>query len=381
MDSLNWSKSSFRNWLVNYKTHIICWSAFISWETIMVLVFGSSVGNLSNFVVHYSINIFLFYLHIRLLEKATAIPSSTLWKIILFISLEISIYTAMVFGLDNLLYAYTDILGHGPIPTTTVRVFKLLYRCSYFMLFSTGYFFLKRYLNEKTEKERIEKQRFQMLIDKERTDKELLVSKNAFLKAQINPHLLFNTFEFIHQKIRQHSPEDAQVMVYLSDMMRFAATTEHNEGYIKLNEEITQCQNLIKLHQLTQGQVFIEMGFSPDVMDIKLIPLVLLTILENMFKHGNLFDRDNKATIDIYMDGDLLKIESRNLPALVKSKVGFGSGLDNIRTRLDYTYAHHAEMKADVDEDGFYTLTISIEEKALEKAFPGTMENVIYQSI
>ncbi|WP_162799873.1 histidine kinase [Pedobacter jeongneungensis] len=272
---------------------------------------------------------------------------------------------------------YTDLISKDFI-STSVRIYKLLWRSSFFMLFSTGYFFLKRYLNERAEKERIEKQRFQMLLDKERTDKELLVSKNAFLKAQINPHLLFNTFEFIHQKIRQHSPEDAQVMVYLSDMMRFAATTEHQEGYIKVNEEITQCQNLIKLHQLTQGQVFIELAFSPDVLGIRLIPLVLLTILENMFKHGNLFDRDNKATIDIYMDGETLKIESRNLPGLVKSEVGFGSGLDNIRTRLDYTYGRAAEMTAGIDDEGFYTLSIAIKENALETAFPDQLQEIIH---
>jgi two-component system LytT family sensor kinase len=314
------------------------------------------------------------YLVIR---KAFSSPRQMIWKIPLFIVLELLIYTFGVLGMDLMIIKYTDLISKDFI-ATSVRIYKLLWRSSFFMLFSTGYFFLKRYLNERAEKERIEKQRFQMLIDKERTDKELLMSKNAFLKAQINPHLLFNTFEFIHQKIRQHSPEDAQVMIYLSDMMRFAAATEHNEGYVTLNEEITQCQNLIKLHQLTQGQVFIELAFSPDVSDIKLIPLVLLTILENMFKHGNLFDSDNKATIDIYMDGTLLKIESRNLPALVKSKIGFGSGLDNIRTRLDYTYGNDAEMKALIDEDGFYYLKIAIEEKVLEEAFTNKVQEVIH---
>jgi two-component system LytT family sensor kinase len=380
MDSLNWKNSLIKNWLAEHKIHIIAWSCYIFWETILVGLFFGVFGKFGNYAVHYVINIIFFYTHSRLLMISTQSFRSAYWKVPLFIFLEIAIYISFVYVVDDFLAHYTNFLT-GVQPPFLKRMINLAWRSSFFMLFSTGYFFLKRFLNERAEKERIEKQRFQMLIEKERTDKELLVSKNAFLKAQINPHLLFNTFEFIHQKIRQHSPEDAQVMVYLSDMMRFAATTEHNEGYIKLNEEITQCQNLIKLHQLTQGQVFIEMGFSPDVLDIKLIPLVLLTILENMFKHGNLFDRDNKATIDIYMDGDLLKIESRNLPALVKSKVGFGSGLDNIRTRLDYTYAHHAEMKADVDEDGFYTLTIAIEEKALEKAFPSHMEKVIYQSI
>jgi sensor histidine kinase YesM len=377
MNSLNWGKSILKNWLVSYKTHLIAWSVFIFWETVMVGLFAGFFGKFGNYAIHYIINISLFYLHVWLLEKATSFPRNAKWKILLFISIEISVYMAMVSGIDILLYKYTNLLP-GELPALTARIFKLLYRCSFFLLFSTGYFFIKRYINEKTEKERIEKQRFQMLIDKERTDKELLMSKNAFLKAQINPHLLFNTFEFIHQKIRQHSPEDAQVMIYLSDMMRFAAATEHNEGYVTLNEEITQCQNLIKLHQLTQGQVFIELAFSPDVLEIKLIPLVLLTILENMFKHGNLFDSDNKATIDIYEDGTLLKIESRNLPALVKSRVGFGSGLDNIRARLDYTYGNHAEMKAFIDEEGFYSLTIAIEEKALEEAFTNKIKEVIY---
>jgi len=377
MDSLNQSKSSLKNWLSKYKIHLISWVVFILWETIMVFAFAGSVGTFSNYVIHYAFNIFLFYAHTWLLEKVTAFPNYSLWKILAVVLLEICLYVGLIFGLDHLLLTYTNILT-GTLPTLTVRIFKLLYRGSYFMLFSTGYFFLKRYLNERAEKERIEKQRFQMLLDKERTDKELLVSKNAFLKAQINPHLLFNTFEFIHQKIRQHSPEDAQVMVYLSDMMRFAATTEHQEGYIKVNEEITQCQNLIKLHQLTQGQVFIELAFSPDVLGIRLIPLVLLTILENMFKHGNLFDRDNKATIDIYMDGETLKIESRNLPGLVKSEVGFGSGLDNIRTRLDYTYGRAAEMTAGIDDEGFYTLSIAIKENALETAFPDQLQEIIH---
>ena len=369
--------TSLKIWIFKHRVHFIAWSCFIFWESIIVGLTYGAFGKFGNYVVHYAVNILLFYVHTWLLEKAFSSPRQMIWKIPLFILLELLVYTFGVLGMDLMIIKYTDLISKDFI-ATDVRIYKLLWRSSFFMLFSTGYFFLKRYLNERAEKERVEKQRFKMLLDKERTDKELLMSKNAFLKAQINPHLLFNTFEFIHQKIRQHSPEDAQVMVYLSDMMRFAASTEHNEGYVKLSEEITQCQNLIKLHQLTQGQVFIEMAFSPDVLDIKFIPLVLLTILENMFKHGNLFDSESKATIDIYMDEEILKIESRNLPALVKSKVGFGSGLDNIRTRLDYTYGNHADMNAYVDEHGFYTLTIAIKEKALQEAFPGNMEAVIY---
>ncbi|MGN7986346.1 sensor histidine kinase [Pedobacter sp. 22226] len=377
IDRLNWKSNPIKNWVSEYKIHIISWTCFIFWETVLVGLFFGVFGKFGNYAVHYVINIAFFYIHANLLKIGTQPYRNAYWKVPLFIISEIAVYMSFVYMFDNFLAHYTNLLSGVQLPFLK-RIINLAWRASFFMLFSTGYFFLRRYLSEKTEKERIEKQRFQMLLDKERTDKELLMSKNAFLKAQINPHLLFNTFEFIHQKIRQHSPEDAQVMVYLSDMMRFAATTEHQEGYIKVNEEITQCQNLIKLHQLTQGQVFIELAFSPDVLGIRLIPLVLLTILENMFKHGNLFDRDNKATIDIYMDGEALKIESRNLPGLVKNEVGFGSGLDNIRTRLDYTYGRAAEMNAFIDEEGFYTLSIAINEKALEAAFPDQLQEIIH---
>ncbi|QNN44745.1 sensor histidine kinase [Pedobacter roseus] len=377
IDRLNWKNNLIQNWVSEYKIHIISWTCFIFWETVLVGLFFGVFGKFGNYAVHYVINIAFFYIHANLLRIGTQPYRNAYWKVPLFIILEIAVYMSFVYQFDNFLAHYTNLLTGVQLPFLK-RIINLAWRASFFMLFSTGYFFLKRYLSEKAEKERIEKQRFQMLLDKERTDKELLMSKNAFLKAQINPHLLFNTFEFIHQKIRQHSPEDAQVMVYLSDMMRFAATTEHQEGYIKVNEEITQCQNLIKLHQLTQGQIFIELAFSPDVLGIRLIPLVLLTILENMFKHGNLFDRDNKATIDIYMDGENLKIESRNLPGLVKSEVGFGSGLDNIRTRLDYTYGRAAQMKAFIDEEGFYTLSIEIKEKALEAAFPDQLQEITH---
>lgn len=247
MNRFKWNTESIKNWLFRYRIHLIAWTVFIFWESILTgLIFGA-FGKLGNYVIHYIVNISLFYIHVWMLEKLIVFPRQAVWKIPLFVILELAIYCYGVWAMDMWLIKHTDLIPQGFIPTIT-RMYRLLWRSSFFLLFATGYFYLKRYNSEKAEKERIEKQRFQMLIDRERMDKELVMAKNAFLKAQINPHLLFNTFEFIHQKIRQHSPEDAQVMIYLSDMMRFAAATEHNEGYVKLSEEITQCQNLIKLH-------------------------------------------------------------------------------------------------------------------------------------
>ncbi|NMN36212.1 sensor histidine kinase [Pedobacter sp. SG918] len=364
MNRLKRSIRMLRNWLYTYRIHVIAWSIFIFWETVVVIYWVGMPGTFGNYAIHYTINITFFYTYTLLLEKATAFHNGALWKVPLVVISTILIYLGLVTGVDILLNTYTNILP-GELPSLRIRIAKVLYRGSFFLIFSTGYYFLKRFIKEKTEKSRIEKQRFQMLIDKEKMDKELAMSKNAFMKAQINPHLLFNTFEFVHQKLSTYSPEDAKVMLYLSDMMRFAANTQHNEGYVYLSEEIAQCENLIGLHRITQGAIYIELASGPDLGKIKLIPLVLLTILENMFKHGNLNDIENKATIDVYTFDGKLRIESRNLPRLVKSKVGFGSGMDNISNRLKYAYHQNAEMTAGIDEEGFYTLNISISLNAL----------------
>lgn len=359
MNRFKWRKSVLQNWLYTYRIHIIAWTAFIFWETVMVIYFLGLVGTFGNYAIHYTINITLFYTYALLLEKATTFPNGAVWKVPLVVISTILIYLGIVTIVDILLNTYTNILP-GELPSLQVRISKVLYRGSFFVLFSTGYYFLKRFIKEKTEKSRIEKQRFQMLLEKEKMEKELAMSKNAFMKAQINPHLLFNTFEFVHQKLSTYSPEDAKVMLYLSDMMRFAANTQHNEGFVNLSEEILQCENLIALHYITQGAIYIEMASGPDLNEIKLIPLVLLTILENMFKHGNLNDIENKATIAVYTFDGKLHIESRNLPRTIKSKVGFGSGMDNISNRLKYAYQQNAEMTAGIDEEGFYNLNISI---------------------
>lgn len=370
MNRLKRSTRMLQNWLHMYRIHIIAWSVFIFWETVVVVYWVGMFGTFGNYAIHYTINITLFYTYALLLEKATAFHNGAIWKVPLVVISTILIYLVTVTGVDILLNTYTNILP-GELPNLRIRIAKVLYRGSFFLLFSTGYYFLKRFIKEKTEKSRIEKQRFQMLLDKEKMEKELAMSKNAFMKAQINPHLLFNTFEFVHQKLSAHSPDDAKVMLYLSDMMRFAANTQHNEGFVNLSEEISQCENLIALHHITQGAIYIELASAPDLDEIKLIPLVLLTILENMFKHGNLNDVENKATIAVYTFDGKLRIESRNLPRLIKSKVGFGSGMDNISNRLKYAYHQNAEMTAGIDEEGFYTLNISISLNALN-AVPKT---------
>ncbi|RZK80291.1 MAG: histidine kinase [Pedobacter sp.] len=185
------------------------------------------------------------------------------------------------------------------------------------------------------------------------------MSRNSFLRAQINPHLLFNTFEFLHNKMKTIAPEDAKLMVYLSEIVRFAAATDFNDGLVKLGDEILQCKNLISIYNVTQQKAFIKISSSENVTKLKFIPLVVITLLENILKHGDISDNEKFSGIDVYIESGRLKIESFNFPSSDKVSHGFGAGLENIRTRLFYAYGNSFTM-ATQSEEGIFRVEVSV---------------------
>jgi len=367
-DRLISNKKPVLRWLSDHRLHIYLWSIFILWEVVIVGFGFGSFGKFSNYAIHYLANIIIFYVHARVLELSFKDPATAFWKTPVFVLLEIIIYVAFVFYLDRFLFRYTTILEGRPMYTGYAAVIRLAWRGLYFMFFGTAYWLLIRFLKERKEKEQVDQQLFKMLLDKEKMDKELAQAKMAFLKAQINPHLLFNTLEFMHQKMRIHAPDDAKAMIYLSEMMRYAASIDHNDEYIQVGEEIVQCENLIILQRMVHHGLYFDFAYAPDVQDIKFIPLVLMTVLENMFKHGDLYSTDHRASLNIYMDEEYFNIESVNLSNAVPHHPGLKSGLQNIKARLDNAYHENASILYGLNEEGLFKLHIRVSKKAIEKS-------------
>ncbi|MFC4141236.1 histidine kinase [Pedobacter mendelii] len=350
--------------LKNYQVHIIAWTAFIFWESVIIGLIYGRFGNFSNYAIHYAVNICIFYLHAYVLQQGFKNPKQAFWKLPLFIISETVVYVSFIYGMDSLLIKYTQVISHA-IGNPFQQVLTVLWRCLFFIFFGTGYYFLIRFLSIKLEKERVDKQRFKILLEKEKMEKELALSKNAFLKAQINPHLLFNTLEFVYQRFKYHSPKDAEAILHLADIMRYAASTEDTGEFISLAEEIQQCENLILLYKLTNTNTYINLAYATDINKIKIIPLILITVLENMFKHGNLTSPANSASLDIFVNKNELIISSRNKTSLTKPNYGLNAGLNNIKNRLAFTYGNNSSLEYFTDEDNFFTLTITISCKVL----------------
>jgi two-component system LytT family sensor kinase len=348
-------KWAILEWIASKKLHIITWIIFIFYESIIVGLINGKFGQLAPYVLYYSLNIITFYVHAHVvLSIGLNNPKHTAWKLPLLLLLEIIAYCIITIFLDYVIIHHTHYNGSRRITLDLQYFSPSLYRCIYFMCFSTGYYFLMRYLNERKKTEELEKQRLNNLI-------QIARSENAFLKAQIQPHLLFNTLDFIYHNARESSPIAAEAIHSLSEMMRYSVDSNKDREFILLGEEINQVENLINLHQLRKDHgVQLRFWYDHEIRSLKIIPMVLITLVENMFKHGELLNESEPAEIALKVEENNLIIETSNLIKTVKNTSGLNAGMENIRKRLDYTYGSNAEFKYFTDIKQHFKVILTI---------------------
>jgi two-component system LytT family sensor kinase len=343
------------NWISEKKLHILIWTVFIFYEAIIIGIFVGKFQPISNYIIFYSFNVATFYFHAHVvLSSALKKLNGRWWRLPLFIMLELAAYLILIVILDYIVINYTSYNGPFKIEFTASFFAAPTYRAIYFMSFATSYYFLLNFLEERKKIENLEKQRLNNII-------QIAKSENAFLKAQIQPHLLFNTLDFIYQNARESSPVAAEAIHSLSEMMRYSVDSNKDREFISLSEEINQVENLINLHQLRKDHgVQLRFWYDDEIREVKIIPMVLITLVENMFKHGELLKESDPAEVCIKVDQDNLIIETSNLIKSLKDNSGLGTGMENIKKRLDYTYGQHAEFKHFTNINHYFKVMLTI---------------------
>ena len=226
-------------------------------------------------------------------------------------------------------------------------------------LFYTGLSILNAYVfylaDEKKRQKVLEEQKMQLEVEKS--------SANLnFLKAQINPHFLHNTLNFLYAKSLPYSPELSEGILTLSDIMRYALSEGNaRDGKAPLKDEIEHVWNVIKINQLRFSNTLnVEFTVKGQMDGIFIIPFVLITIVENAFKHGDLKNQKAPIEINVEVAGSTLKFWCRNRKKSGPKELSTGVGLDNIRKRLDLAYGenYHFDIKDDTE---FYTTQLTID--------------------
>ncbi len=193
-------------------------------------------------------------------------------------------------------------------------------------------------------------------LEKQKSDAEL-----SAIKYQINPHFLFNSLSFIYSKTVPLSEEVSNAVLLLSDIMRYALGKEEDaEGKVTLEKEITHMKNVIEINQMRfNNQLSIQ--YSEEITNHKarIIPLILITLVENAFKHGDLLDPANPLVVRTEADDKMIRFYITNKKKKGPKELSTGIGLNNVRQRLQLTYGDKQKFIV-TDNDAYYSTTLKI---------------------
>jgi len=184
-----------------------------------------------------------------------------------------------------------------------------------------------------------------------------------FLKAQINPHFLHNTLNFLYAKSLPYSSELSEGILTLSDIMRYALNQgNQKDGKAPLKDEIEHVSNVIKINQLRyRNKLKVNVEMNGSVNGVMIIPFILITLVENAFKHGDLKNQDYPIDIRLNVEGNKLYFYCRNKKKTGPKQLTTGIGLDNIKKRLEIAYGDEYDFIVK-DEPEFYTTELTIYE-------------------
>lgn len=155
-----------------------------------------------------------------------------------------------------------------------------------------------------------------------------------FLKAQINPHFIFNILNNIYSMVYFKSDKSLPAIEKLSQIMLFT-TYESQKEKIWLSEEINYIKAYIELEQLRHKEsAFVQLDIQTDTEHIEIPPYILSPLVENALKHG-VASTENPIRIVLTANNQLLHLQvSNEIGTQKKDKLG-GIGLDNLKSRLD----------------------------------------------
>lgn len=340
-------------YILKPKFHYIFWIVFFLYQFISNAVQDpryvfSFVSVLTYVSFFFTVLVFNFYATVLFFEILKYKKLSRIVNILIFIVL---ILTSSALALLNRGVIQPIFLNnYNPINYTKYLSFWL-FQFIYYFTMGAGYFFVKEFVKEK--------------ITSTKLANEKTVIESNLLRSQINPHFLFNTLNVLYAKSMVYSEELADKIQKLSEIMRYAYLPKwlKDGSHAPVTEEIKHIGNIIEIHEfrLSNNQIF-QFDTQGTFTDIYLPPLILVTLVENILKHGHL-TAEYPAFVALKHENDQFSFFSKNKIKTAKNhEEHSGVGIENIRLRLNRSFPDQFSFSS-VEADGFYynQLTINLQ--------------------
>jgi LytS/YehU family sensor histidine kinase len=258
------------------------------------------------------------------------------------------------FGYHTILFYFLPEALQNPYTSLLQMFFVMLINSIFYFGISLLVAYVTNLREGQKQRKILEGQKMQLEVEKSQANLN-------FLKAQINPHFLHNTLNFLYAKSLPYSTELSEGILTLSDIMRYALSQGNEiDGKAPLKDEIEHVRNVIKISQLRYSNQ-LKVNFEVDgvLNGATIIPFVLITLVENAFKHGDLKNQDYPIDIKLNVDGNKFYFYCRNKKKSGPKELSTGIGLENIRNRLELAYGANYNFRVK-DEPEFYTTELTI---------------------
>jgi two-component system, LytTR family, sensor kinase len=339
--------------------HSLCWLLYFGFEISMVMIVGLPIYFM-NRVFLFIMYILTFYISIFFLYPCYL---TTRKYFLLAIGISVLIVLTVV---------YRFVVEYHLLPMLNIPVWREK-KVNFYLYLAENSWQIVTYLIYGlaywygTEKFKIESRKLRLeelkVLDEQRMREQerqiyvledrLKESQMAYLRSQINPHFLYNSLNFFYSKVYSHSKEAAEGILLLVQIFKYALEENTGVEKVPLEKEVEHLKNFINFNQLRYNQTLnITFESHGNMKFRQVLPLVMVTFLENVFKHGELLDPNYKAVIKIEINRDILHFSTKNKIRHGPKEQSTGIGLTNTIKRLDIAY--HDKYTLDIKQDDFF---------------------------
>jgi len=208
-----------------------------------------------------------------------------------------------------------------------------------------------------------------------RLAEEKLSAELNYLKAQLNPHFLFNTLNNLYALAEREGNEPLSGGIAgLAELMRYAVYDSRAE-YVPLAKELRFLQSMVEMQSLRfdeEDELAISFQVSGEYEHLKIAPLMLVPFVENAFKHGTRYGRPSFIRLEARVEDQVLHFKAANTMHESRGRPheeGAGIGLENARRRLQLLYPgkHRLEIGS---RDEIFTVALQLELNGRKPAQP-----------
>lgn len=199
----------------------------------------------------------------------------------------------------------------------------------------------------------------------ERLEKDKVQSELSVLKAQIHPHFLFNTLNTVYALSYTDIVASRKALIQVSRMLRYQFYEIQKEE-ISLQQELDFINDYISIMKLRLNEKSsIRLHLPKKVPNLNIAPMILISYIENVFKHGVSPESEDHIWIEITIDNNILTLQTKNkivhLGVTIQDEGATGIGMENSLKRLVLMYPNRYTISTDIDSDQFeLKLTIAL---------------------